>query len=146
MNPTLLQQIKKRQLVDETLVKKIRQVKQGSGGDFELNTGGTLSFRGRLCVPIDMELRHVTLTERSLREALGLKLNFTTTYHPQTDCHSERVIQILEYMLRSCVIEFSGSWERYLLLVEFAYNNSFQIRVDLFRPGLGRHKLIEYEN
>ncbi|KAA3480456.1 DNA/RNA polymerases superfamily protein [Gossypium australe] len=33
---------------------------------------------------------------------------------------------ILEDMLRCCVLEFQGSWERYLLLVDFAYNNSYQ--------------------
>ncbi|KAA3473306.1 Gag protease polyprotein [Gossypium australe] len=29
-------------------------------------------------------------------------------------------------MLRCCVMEFQGSWEKYLPLVEFSYNNSFQ--------------------
>ena len=29
-------------------------------------------------------------------------------------------------MLRCCILEFQGSWEKYLSLVEFAYNNSFQ--------------------
>ncbi|XP_052876241.1 uncharacterized protein LOC128282082 [Gossypium arboreum] len=29
-------------------------------------------------------------------------------------------------MLRGCVIEFRGSWEDYLSLAEFAYNNSYQ--------------------
>ncbi|KAA3470424.1 DNA/RNA polymerases superfamily protein [Gossypium australe] len=43
-----------------------------------------------------------------------------------SDGQSERVIQILEDMLRGCVIDFQGSWEEHLLLVEFAYNNSFQ--------------------
>ncbi|KAK5775242.1 hypothetical protein PVK06_043114 [Gossypium arboreum] len=36
------------------------------------------------------------------------------------------MIQILEDMLRCCILEFQGSWEKYLPLVEFAYNNSFQ--------------------
>ncbi|KAA3473384.1 DNA/RNA polymerases superfamily protein [Gossypium australe] len=44
----------------------------------------------------------------------------------QTDGQSERVIQILQDMLRCCVLEFEGNWEKYLPLVEFAYNNSFQ--------------------
>ncbi|KAA3461822.1 DNA/RNA polymerases superfamily protein [Gossypium australe] len=47
-------------------------------------------------------------------------------FHPQTDGQSERIIQILEDMLRSCVIDFKGSWEDYLPLVEFAYNNNYQ--------------------
>ena len=29
-------------------------------------------------------------------------------------------------MLRACVLDFGGSWDKYLLLVEFAYNNSYQ--------------------
>ncbi|KAG8500985.1 hypothetical protein CXB51_003087 [Gossypium anomalum] len=33
---------------------------------------------------------------------------------------SERVIQILKDMLRCCVLEFEGYWEKYLPLVEFA--------------------------
>ncbi|KAA3469868.1 Retrotransposon protein, Ty3-gypsy subclass [Gossypium australe] len=41
------------------------------------------------------------------------------------DGQSERVIQILEDMLRNCIINFWGIWEEYLLLAEFMYNNSF---------------------
>ncbi|KAG8500640.1 hypothetical protein CXB51_002642 [Gossypium anomalum] len=48
-----------------------------------------------------------------------------------TDGQSERIIQILEDMLRCCILEFSGSWERYLPLVEFAYNNSFQSSIKM---------------
>ena len=45
-----------------------------------------------------------------LQEALGTRLNFSTSFHPQTDGQSERVIQVLEDMLRSCVIDYEGSW------------------------------------
>ena len=34
-------------------------------------------------------------------------------------------------MLRCCVLEFCGSWERYLPLIEFAYNNSFQSSIKM---------------
>ena len=34
-------------------------------------------------------------------------------------------------MLRACAIDFPGSWEKYLPLVEFAYNNSFQSTVGM---------------
>ena len=47
-------------------------------------------------------------------------------FHPQTDGQSERVIQILKDMLRSCVINYEGSWDKHIPLVEFVYNNSFQ--------------------
>ena len=54
-----------------------------------------------------------------LQDALGTQLNFSTAFHPQTDGQSKRVIQVLEDMLRSCVIEYEGSWDRHIPLVEF---------------------------
>ena len=39
---------------------------------------------------------------RSLSEAIGTKLQLSTA-HPQTDGQSERTIQILKDMLRTCV-------------------------------------------
>ena len=66
-----------------------------------------------------------------LQEALGTRLNLSTTFHPQTDGQSERVIQILEYMLRSCVIDYEGSCDRHIPLVEFVYNNSFQSSIGM---------------
>jgi hypothetical protein len=38
----------------------------------------------------------------------------------------ERVNQILEDMLRACVMEHQGSWEKNLPWAEFSYNNSYQ--------------------
>ena len=29
-------------------------------------------------------------------------------------------------MLRACVIDFEGSWSKYLSLIKFSYNNSYQ--------------------
>ena len=65
------------------------------------------------------------------QEALGTRLNFSTAFHPQTDGQSKRVIQILEDMLRSCVIDLEGSWDRHIALVEFVYNNSFQSSIGM---------------
>ena len=56
---------------------------------------------------------------------MGARLDLSTTYHPQTDGQTERVNQILEDMLRACVLDLGGSWEEHLPLVEFAYNNSY---------------------
>ena len=63
---------------------------------------------------------------KSLHKALITNLNFSTTFHPQTDGQSERTIQILEDMLRACILDLKGSWANHLCLVEFAYNYSFQ--------------------
>ena len=66
-----------------------------------------------------------------LQEALGTQLNFSTAFHLQTDEQSKRMIQILEDMLRSCMIDYEGSWDRHVPLVEFVYNNSFQSSIGM---------------
>nr|GEY67376.1 putative reverse transcriptase domain-containing protein [Tanacetum cinerariifolium] len=66
---------------------------------------------------------------RSLQEALGTRLDMSTAYHPETDGQSERTIQTLEDMLRACVMDFGGSWDRHLPLVEFSYNNSYHASI-----------------
>jgi transposase InsO family protein len=61
-----------------------------------------------------------------LHKGLGTSLIRSTAYHPQTDGQTERVNAVLEDMLRACVLSSRGSWESWLPLVEFAYNNSYQ--------------------
>ena len=34
-------------------------------------------------------------------------------------------------MLRACVLDFQGSWDEHLPLVEFAYNNSFYSNIGM---------------
>ncbi|GJT45371.1 putative reverse transcriptase domain-containing protein [Tanacetum coccineum] len=55
---------------------------------------------------------------QSLHKALGTQLDLSIAYHPQTDGQSERTIQILEDMLRACVIDFENGWDRHLPLAE----------------------------
>ena len=57
---------------------------------------------------------------------LSTKLNFITSYHPNTDGKTERVNQVLEDMLRMNVMEKPAKWEYYLHLVDFSYNNGQQ--------------------
>jgi hypothetical protein len=61
-----------------------------------------------------------------LQHSLGAKLIRSSTYHPQTDGQTERVNQILEDMLRACVIQYDKNWDKCLSLAEFSYNNSYQ--------------------
>ncbi|CAM8924240.1 unnamed protein product [Rhodiola kirilowii] len=68
---------------------------------------------------------------RSVQEALGTQLHLSTAFHPQTDGQSERTIQTLEDMLRACVIDFRGSWDRHISLMEFAYNNSYHSSIQM---------------
>ncbi|KAG8503209.1 hypothetical protein CXB51_001194 [Gossypium anomalum] len=73
---------------------------------------------------------HIAILEEIAR-SFGYQIHFSTAFHPQTDGQSERTIQILEDMLGYCILEFGGSWERYLPLIEFAYNNSFQSSIKM---------------
>ena len=57
---------------------------------------------------------------------MGTNIRFSKTFHPQTSGQVEQVNQILEGMLRACVISFGMKWEDYLPYDEFSYNNSFQ--------------------
>ncbi|GJU86635.1 putative reverse transcriptase domain-containing protein, partial [Tanacetum coccineum] len=77
---------------------------------------------------------------QSMQEALGTRLDMSTAYHPQTDGRSERTIQTLEDMLRACVLDFGGSWDVHLPLVEFSYNNSYHssVRCAPFEALYGR--------
>ncbi|KAA3477770.1 DNA/RNA polymerases superfamily protein [Gossypium australe] len=79
----------------------------------------------------DRDPRFTSQFWKKLQEALSTRLQFSTAFHLQTDGQSERVIQILEYMLRCYILEFDGNWEKYLPLVEFTYNNSFQSSIKM---------------
>ena len=68
---------------------------------------------------------------KSFQLALGTRLDLSAAFHPQTDGQSERRIQILEDMLRACMLDFGGSWDQYLPLAEFAYNNSYQSSIHM---------------
>jgi hypothetical protein len=61
-----------------------------------------------------------------LHKLLGTHLVRSSTYHPQTSGQTERVNQILEDMLRACVICSKGLREKWLPLAKFFYNNSYQ--------------------
>nr|GEW60440.1 putative reverse transcriptase domain-containing protein [Tanacetum cinerariifolium] len=69
------------------------------------------------------------LTQLYLKEIVWISLDMSTAYHPQMNGQSERTIQMLEDMLRVCVIDFRSSWDRHQPLVEFSYNNSYHASI-----------------
>ena len=79
----------------------------------------------------DRDPRFTSHFWESFQEAMGTKLRFSTAHHPQTDGQSERTIQTLEDMLRSCALSFRDSWINHLYLVEFAYNNSYHSSIGM---------------
>ncbi|WVZ90825.1 hypothetical protein U9M48_037085 [Paspalum notatum var. saurae] len=65
-----------------------------------------------------------------LHESMDTRLNFSSTYHPQTDGQTERTNQILEDMLRACALQYGSSWDKSLPYAEFSYNNSYQASIE----------------
>nr|GFB60936.1 putative reverse transcriptase domain-containing protein [Tanacetum cinerariifolium] len=78
-----------------------------------------------LTIVSDRDPRFASRFWKGLQKAWGTRLKFSTAFHPQTDGQSERTIQTLEDMLRSCALEWTCNWDDYICLVEFAYNNSW---------------------
>ncbi|GJU70986.1 putative reverse transcriptase domain-containing protein [Tanacetum coccineum] len=77
----------------------------------------------------DRDGRFTSHLWQAFQKALGTRLDMSTAYHPQTDGQSERTIQTLEDMLRACVMDFGGSWDTHLPLIEFSYNNSYHTSI-----------------
>nr|GEU33621.1 putative reverse transcriptase domain-containing protein [Tanacetum cinerariifolium] len=75
-------------------------------------------------------------------EALGTNLDMSTAYHPQMDGQSERTIQTLEDMLRTCVNDFGSSWDRHLPLIEVG--DSQLTGPDLIRDTI--EKIVQIKN
>jgi hypothetical protein len=68
---------------------------------------------------------------KQLHETLGTRLEFSTTFHPQTDGQTKRVNQVLEYMLRACALDYGSSWDDNLPYAELSYNNSYQASIEM---------------
>ena len=79
----------------------------------------------------DQDPRFTTQFWKSFQKAMGTQLRMSTAFHPQTNGQSKRTIQVLEDMLKACILDLKGSWEEHLPLVEFAYNNSYQASIQM---------------
>jgi hypothetical protein len=75
-----------------------------------------ISDRGSIFVAHFWEQQH---------ECLGSHLIQSSSYHPQTDGQTEQVNQIIEDMIRVCVLNDGSKWDQHLPLIEFSYNNSY---------------------
>jgi hypothetical protein len=77
-----------------------------------------------------------------LQESLGTHVIRSSAYHPQTDGQTERVNQILEDILRACVLHYGKNWDKFLSLAEFSYNNSYQssLKMAPFEALYGRRR------
>ena len=48
---------------------------------------------------------------------IGYQAEVKHRFHPQIDGQAERTIQTLEDMLRTCIIDFKGNWDKHLSFV-----------------------------
>jgi hypothetical protein len=93
----------------------------------ELYVARILSLHGvPKTIVSDRRPQFVSKFWEELHKSLGTKLLHSSAYHLQTSGQTERVNQILEDMLRACVLEFPQKWDDCLPLAEFSYNNIYQ--------------------
>jgi len=79
----------------------------------------------------DRDPRFTSRFWQTLQSAMGSKLTMSSAYHPQTDGQSERTIQLLEDLWRTCILDHLGAWDEVLPLIEFTYNNSFHASIGM---------------
>lgn len=89
----------------------------------------------------DRGTKFVSKFWRHLTDRLGIKLNLSTAYHPQTDGQTERVNQVLEQYLRIFTSYHQDDWDLLLPQASFHYNNSFHSATHLtpFFANFGYH-------
>ena len=74
----------------------------------------------------DRDVKFTSRFRKDLFAGLGIKLDFNTTYHPQTDGKIKRVNKIFKDMLRMYLMDQHKKSKEYLPLVEFSYNNGYK--------------------
>jgi len=71
---------------------------------------------------------------------MGTEQRLSIAFYPQINGHSKRTIQTLKDMLRACALDYVGTWDHNLPLVEFAYNNSYHSSIGI---ALLRHCMVD---
>ncbi|MCO5608565.1 hypothetical protein L7F22_062776 [Adiantum nelumboides] len=72
----------------------------------------------------DRDPRFTSFFWKAIWENIGTRLQFSSSFHPQTDGQSEIANSVVLDLLKSYISDQKTQWERYLPLVEFAYNNT----------------------
>ena len=92
-----------------------------------------------LSITTDRGAQFTSCFWKAFQKVLGtqVKLRFFSSSHR---CLEECTIKTLQDMLRACAIEFEGSWDDHLHLVEFSYNNNYHWSISMtpFEAFYGR--------
>ncbi|GJU39477.1 putative reverse transcriptase domain-containing protein [Tanacetum coccineum] len=152
MNMTLHSNIKGKILVaQEEAYDESARLQKRLDEMIERRSDGALYYLDRIWVLLKGDMRTLIMDEAhksklklnirgrltyssNLRFLNGNRKEYQWTLSPSyqrlvTDDQSERTIQTLEDILRACVLDFKGSWDVHLPLVEFSYNNSYHSSV-----------------
>lgn len=87
----------------------------------------------------DRDVRFVSNFWRTLHAMLGISLDMSTPYHPESDGQTERTHRTLQQMLRPYLNDMKSDWSRFLPALEFGYNNAYQssLKMSPFKADLG---------
>ena len=73
----------------------------------------------------DCDVKFTSNFWKSLFKGLETNMNFSMSYHPQTNGENKRTNTMSKDMLCMYVKDMPKQWEEYLHLIEFAYNNGY---------------------
>lgn len=87
----------------------------------------------------DKDIRFMSRFWQTVHFLVNTSLLFSTTNHPQTDGQTERVNKVLNQLLRKHTSNDMYNWDKYLPVVEFAYNSTFHdsIKMPPFKLAYG---------
>ena len=74
----------------------------------------------------DRDARFTSAFWKELQTLGNTKINFSTSYHPQTDGETERRNRTIEQVIRAFINRTQSNWDELLSSVEFALNSAIQ--------------------
>ncbi|XP_049358807.1 uncharacterized protein LOC125823472 [Solanum verrucosum] len=145
----LVEQIRECQFNDEKLCLIQNKVMTGEDKEASLDSNGVLRIEGRIYVPKVGEMIRPFLEEAHCTR-YSIHSGAAKMYHDLSQHYwwcgmkraianfvlrcftygqSERTIQVLEDILRACVIDFGARWDRQFTLPKFAYINNYHSNI-----------------